>query len=193
MNQRPIIWAASLLLLLLTACIPGGMAISPESAATQELIDYDAAIPDSIRIHQTQDWGKSRVVLASYLSEQNNERMSCEAVFEMQPSTSGWHIAGSGIGCSSPPNTDAVTSGSGTQGVPPDELSYAHGLVTLGAAEAVEITWQDGVIQRVPVLNGSYLALRNGSIQMIARVEVFDAAETMIHEIEIMPDVQKLP
>ncbi len=194
MNSRYIFPKLTVVILLfLTACIPGGMAISPESAATQELIQNHEAIPDSIRIYQTQPWRGNSVVLAGYRSNQNNEPWSCEAVIEMQRNTLGWRVSGSGTGCSSPPNTEPVTFGSGSQGIAPDALSYAHGLVILSAAETVEITWQDGVAQRVPVVNGSYLALRDGSIQMIARVEVLDTAEAVIHEIEIMPDVQKLP
>jgi len=180
-----------LFLLLLVACT--GFAFTPESAATQELIEYNAAIADSIRVHQTQPWEGKMVVLASYLSNERDEAMSCEAVLVMTHEKIGWRMAGSGIGCTNPPSTEAVTYGSGSQGMPPDAFSYAHGLVELNAAEWVEITWGDSIPQRVSVVNGSYLALRDGSVQMIARVEVLDAAEEVIHEIVIMSDVQKIP
>ena len=182
-----------MLLCFLTACLPGGMAISPESAVTQELIEYNAAIPDSIRIHQSVPWQENIVVLASYTSTEGSEAASCEAVFEMEHIATGWHASGSGIGCSIPPNTDAVTFGSGSQGVAPDDFSYAHGLVKLPSAETVEITWPDGTTQHLQVVNHSFLALRDGTFHMIARLDILDSNETVIHEIEIMPDVQKLP
>jgi hypothetical protein len=77
--------------------------------------------------------------------------------------------------------------------VPPNELSYAHGVVKLSEAKWVEITWQDGTVQRADVVNGSYLALRTGSFQMIGRVEALNASDEIIQEIEIMPDIQKMP
>lgn len=180
-----------ILLLFLAAC--GNFAITPEQAAQQDLIRYQNAVPDSVRIYQSQPWGEKRVVLASFTGLINNQPASCEAVYEMVHSGLGWRPGGSGSGCSSPPSNEAVTFGSGTQGVAPDELSYAHGLVKLGEARWVDVTWQDGSVSRVPVINGSFLALRESSFQMIARVEVLDAAETILHEIEIMPDVKKLP
>ncbi|MBU0510665.1 MAG: hypothetical protein KJ638_03055 [Chloroflexi bacterium] len=194
MNRYKLIGLALFLVVaFLAACIPGGAAFSPESAATQELDQHHNAIAESVRIHQSQPWRGNSIVMASYLSIEQNEQWSCEAVFEMQRIATGWQVSGSGNSCSNPPNIEAVTSGSGTQGMPPDDLSYAHGLVKLNAAKWVEITWQDGTLQRTAVVNGSYLALRAGSFQMIASVEVLDAAEKVIHEIEIMPDVQKIP
>ena len=177
---------------LLIACIPGGTNFSPASAASQELIQNKEAIRDTIRIHQTQSWRKSRMLLASYERNKNNEQMSCEAVFQMHPSASGWQISETGSSCSIPPNTDAVTFGSGTLGVAPDDFSYVFGLVRLETAKMVEITWQDGVIQRVPVVNGSYLTLRDGNIQMSTRVEVLDATDKVIHEIETVLDIENL-
>lgn len=184
---------ALITIFILAACAPGGTGFSPERAATQDLIQNNQAIPESIRIHQALPWRESLMVFATYLSNDNNEKMSCEAVFEMQRSASGWRTIGSGIGCSVPPNSDAVTYSFGTQGVAGDELSYAHGLVRLDTAEEVEITWQDGAVQRVPVVNSSYLVLRDGSFQMIARVEVFDASDIEIYKIDILPDVRKIP
>lgn len=178
-------------LFVMTAC--NGLAFTPEQAARQELIEYNNAQPDTMRIHQSQPWQGNTVVLASYLSNEGGEMASCEAVFEMERAAGSWHVRGSGIGCSVPPSTETVTFGSGTQGMPPDDLSYAYGLVTLSDAQEAEITWPDGVPQRVPVVNDSFLALRTGSLHMIARVEVLDADGAVIHEIEIMPDVQKSP
>lgn len=175
----------------LTACNP--IAFSPESAAVQNLLNDPEVVADSIRVHQVQPWEARQIVLVSYLAQNEMEQMSCEAVFEMERTPGGWRTGGSGAGCSSPPNTEPVTYGSGSQGIAPDAISHASGLVTLGAAQEVEITWPDGVTQRVPVVNGSYMALRAGRFHMIARVEVLDAAGAVIHEIEIMPDVQKLP
>ena len=180
-----------LLMIVVSAC--SGFAFSPERAATQELIEYNAAIADSIRIHQSQPWQGKVVVLASYLSNEGGEMASCEAVFQMERTAGSWHVGGSGIGCSVPPNTEPVSFGSGTQGVAPDDLSYAHGLVTLNAAEVVEVTWQDGAVQKAQVVNGSFLALREGTFHMIARIEVFDKDHSMIYEIEIMPDTEKIP
>jgi hypothetical protein len=180
-----------LLLLFLVAC--SNVAYTPEQAARLDLINNNNAQPDTIRIHQSQSWKDSVVVLASYLSTDQNQRSSCEAVFEIEREAAGWRVSGSGVGCSSPPSTEAVTFGSGTQGVPPNELSYAHGVVKLSEAKWVEITWQDGTVQRADVVNGSYLALRTGSFQMIGRVEALNASDEIIQEIEIMPDIQKMP
>jgi hypothetical protein len=180
-----------ILLLFLVAC--GNFAVTPEQAVQQDLIRYNNAMADTVRIYQSQPWRDSRVVLAIFISLDNNQPASCEAVYQMVHSGLSWRPGGSGIGCSSPPSKDAVTFGSGTQGVPPDELSYAYGLVKLAEARWVDVTWQDGSVNRVPLVNGSFLALREGSFPMIARVEVLDASESIIHEIEIMPDVEKFP
>jgi hypothetical protein len=56
------------LVILLTACIPGGFAISTESAVIQDLIKNQNAQADSIRIHQALPWRDGSIVLVSYLS-----------------------------------------------------------------------------------------------------------------------------
>jgi len=178
---------------ILIGCIPAGANFSPESATTQELIQNEDAIPNTIKIHQNHPRRQGHLVLASYLRIINKEQMSCEAIYEMNPSASGWQISDTGTSCNIPPNTDDVTLYSGTLGISPDNYNYAFGLVRLKTAKIVEITWQDGVIQRAPVVNNSYLILREGKMKMVTHVEVLDAADKRIHEIEIEVDVQELP
>jgi hypothetical protein len=180
-----------LLVLFLVSC--GNFALTPEQAVQQDLLQNFQAQAGTIRIHQNQPWRDSQIVLASFMSFADNQQSNCEAVFEMVSTGIGWQLSGSGIGCASPPSNEAVRSGSGTQGVKPDQLSYAYGIVNIAEAQWVEITWQDGSVNRVQVLNGSYLVLRDGSFPMIARVEVLDSSEEIIHQIDLMPDVNKLP
>jgi hypothetical protein len=180
-----------ILLLSLVAC--SNFSVTPEQAVQQDLIRYNDAVPDSVRIYQSQPWRDSRVVLASFISLDNYQPTSCEAVYQMVRNGLGWRSGGSGIGCSNSPSNEDVTFGTGTQGVAPDEFSYAYGLVKLAEARWVNVTWQDGSVNRAPLVNDSFLALREGSFPMIARVEVLDATETIIHEIEIMPEVKKIP
>ena len=171
----------------LAAC---STAYTPDQAAHVDLVNNFNAVEETIRIHQTQPWKNNMVVMASFQSVDQNQLSSCEAVFEMEQRGIGWRVGGSGVGCSSPPAADAVTYGSGTQGVPPNALSYAHGLVKLTEGKSVDITWQDGEVQRVPVVNGSYLALRSGSFQMIRKVEVLDNLQEVISTITIFEEKQ---
>ena len=191
--MRKVGWLSLWLVIFLTACLPGGTNFSPEAAAVQELVKNHEAIADTTHIYQNQPWRERRVVLASYMRVVDNEQMSCEAVLEVLPSANGWQISQTGTSCSIPPNTDDVTLNTGLLGIPPDEFNAAFGLVRLKSAKMVEITWQDGLIQRVPVLNSSYLTLRAGDMPMVTRVEVLDATDKVLHEIEIELDVKELP
>jgi len=170
-------------LLFSSACNPSSGAFLPESAVTQDLIQNQNAVTETIRIHQIQSWRDHSVVLASFMSKQENKQWGCEAVYDLIRGSAGWQMSGSGIGCSTPPNMDPVTYGSGTQGVAAEEFSYAYGLVTLNEAQWIVITWGDGVDQKVSLVNGSYLALRNGNIQNIDTIQVLNATEEVIHEI----------
>jgi len=170
--------------ILLTACIPGGMTFSPERAAIQDLIENQNARADSIRIRQVLPWRDGSIVLVSYLSDQENEEWNCEAVYEVARDTTGWHISGAGSGCSSEPNTGPITFGSGTHGNPPDEFSYTYGLVNLDDATWAEITWEDGVSQGISLVNDSFIVLRNGNFPNLAQVQILNAAEKVIYNSE---------
>ena len=183
----------SLFILILAACLPGGIAVSPESAVTQELRQDSTILTETIRLHQSQPWGESKILLISYTSIQGHEKWSCEAVYQVEQGRIGWRISGSGAGCGNPPSTEPIVSGSGTQGEGANNLSYAYGLVRLSGASSVEITWEDGFMQRLPIINGSYLALRDGLIPSISQIEVLDVTETVIHEIENNINPQKTP
>jgi len=171
-----------ILVSLLMACIPGGFAASPERAATVDLIENQNALTDSIRIHQVQPWRNGSIVLVSYLSDQENEEWSCDALYEVVRDTTGWHISSSGSGCSSEPFTGPLTFGSGMPGIPPDVFSYIYGLVNLDDAILAEITWEDGVAQRVSIVNDSFIGLRNGAFPNMAQVQILNTNEEVIYE-----------
>jgi len=166
----------------ISACTPSGMAFSPESAVTQDLIQNQNAVLETTRIHQTQPWRDHSVVLASFMSKQDNKQWSCEDVYDLKRIPTGWIISGSETGCSNPPNTEPVSFGSGSQGEAPEDFSYAYGLVTLDEARWSEITWNDGLVQRVPIVNGSHLALRDGNNQNTPDIKILNVSEEVIEE-----------
>ena len=181
MKNPPSFLLLSFLTIVLTACLPGGTTFSPERAVTQELIQNHSAVLETIHIHQNQLWHGNKIFLVSFTSIEQNQKYGCEGVFELVPATISWRMSSSGIGCSSPPNTDPITYGSGTQGMAPDGYSYSYGLITLSEAKWVLVTWDDGVDQRIPVINGSYLALRENIIQTMPIIQVFNEDEEVIN------------
>ena len=80
-----------------------------------------------------------------------------------------------------PPSVFSV--GSGIIGQPGLELSAVYGQVFDERVTALEVAWADGENQRVEVVDGSYLALRDGSQEMV-EVLGLNADGEVIHTFE---------
>ena len=162
------------LLMLLSGC-----AFSPERAATdavkQMAVNSTRAL-STLRVLQTLPWKDGQLVLLAYEDEMqppSPEGSSTTVhqlyLFHMTPGGLAWKVASSsGMGWEKKVWVPSVFSvGSGIIGQPGPELSAVYGQVFDERVAFLEVAWADGEKQRVKVVGGSYLALRDGSQEMV--------------------------
>jgi hypothetical protein len=154
-------------LLLLPSCSPL-LNFTPERAAVQEALNFSEpnlpVDPDSVQVLQTQEQGEMTIVLVAFQRGRGTGMPDeCLAIYEVRRSALGWMTGSGGTGCG-PIGGDgrALEVSSGAHRSNESASSHATGLVRDPLIASVEVTWEDGEVQQVPVVNNSYLAWREG-------------------------------
>lgn len=173
MKSLPVLLLFSL---LLTACSPGAPmpALTPEQAAIQAFTRTNrvGVVVDqaSIKVLQRVDaLGKTFVIITNNHQDQA-KIYSCIWLYEAHKAELGsWRLGSGGGGCSEQAlaRKQPIQIAGGTQGGtnPADPgICYAFGLVNQKDIARVRVTWEDGQVQEVPVMNSSYVSLRAGNI-----------------------------
>jgi hypothetical protein len=180
------VFIAALLVGLITACTSTGLGSSPQQVITQELVDHQKVDPATIHFHQSLPGENSTFLFVSFQQTDPDGGLgNCEGVYATQAVLSNWWVAHGGSTCRSAPQVEPATLQSGINGADGEEqISYTYGLTKIPAARQVEITWKDGEVQRVHVIQNSYLALREGKHHP-SGIEVLDAAGNSVHAVQI--------
>jgi hypothetical protein len=178
------------MLMLLSAC-----AFSPERAATDAVkrmaINSTKAL-STLRVLQAAPWREGQVLLVYYEDEMwpPSPEVPPTALhqlylFHMVPGGMAWEVASSsGMGWGEGALAPSVFSvGLGVIGQRGLELSAVYGQVFDERVTALEVAWADGEKQRVEVVGGSYLALRDGSQGMV-EVLGLNADGEVVHTFE---------
>lgn len=191
-----------LLLLLLSACQPGGFSTTPEQAASQAVQfrqQRQAVInPDTFEVRQTQEQDQSVFVLLSYQQVTQGRQEDCLDLVETEKNRLGfWRVVSSGGGCRSqvgggnagpvtPLEIGAGHSGSNIPSKPGH--SSVYGLAHQDNIETVRITWANGTSQEIVLQNGSFLALQTGQLDC-QKVEGLDQTGAVVYtfSFEIAP------
>jgi hypothetical protein len=178
-------------LLILTAC--GPMGFSAEQAAIQAMRDshgHGSIYEDTIKILQTKQVGKDVYVLYSFRTQEVNYEADCTWMYRVQRGRLGlWQPANGGGGCSGAlpgsdpgPLMDLEISGGGSQSTngPADPgTSEVYGKVNRADIVKVRVTWDDGQIEEVDVVNGSYVVIRSGLVKTV-KVDGLDESGAVI-------------
>lgn len=150
---------------LLAGCGPF-LNFSPESAAVQAVMTThpgSQVLPDTIVILQTQEQAGSTTVMLKYQRIDNGLLFSCDYVYEGQNRPYGWFPSGGGGGCTAGVLEDQqIGLGGGTRSSGLNSSSHTSGLVYDPEITSIEVEWDDGLVQRTDVINGSYLLVRKG-------------------------------
>lgn len=171
--------------LLLSGCSEF-LNFSPERAVMQSLMADNRAwgsiVPESVQILQKVEFGDGEWVLVSFQTVQDGIGGSeCVSVYETIKLAGGWRTGSGGGGCTSGPGEEQpMFIGMGKSLSENSAESYAYGVVYEREIEAVAVLWDDGDEQRVPVINGSYLILREGD-HMHQQVLAFTAGDELYY------------
>jgi len=206
-------WKAGCLIfvfaLLLLACTPE-KAISPEQAVYLRLRSNEKIFSSSIQVVSAVQLRNSYFVFAGYTLKPQSEQKGdlgnkCTSLYEVTRTNSGWEVrGGNDSSYTSSPFTDVFglhiamglnyADGNGT-------FSFAGGETAIKDAVWVEVYWDDGISQRVPVASEHFIALRDGDYWPLRYIvldennkEIYVRKENYDTEvIEIMPDAQEKP
>jgi hypothetical protein len=194
-----------LLSLIVVGCSPrGGVAFSPEQAAVQGAVAMmqNPGIIDqsSIVVRQTVSINDKTFVMVSYERSIEGRQEKCTSMHEVRKSPFGsWYSGSGGGGCSGqiggPPEPLAgLEMGGGSSGSssPTDPgYSYVYGLVHQEDIASARVTWDDETTMEGPVVNGSYIVIRTGTVQY-RKVEGLNAEGEVVFgsELGIAPGKQ---
>lgn len=180
--------AGLLIVFALAACMP--LAFSPEAVAIQQSSKpgWPGFMPDtsSIQVLQKQPLGESQFVLVSFQgADSRTGKQSCLFLYEVRKGTVGWMPDSGGGGCSTPipdPTQVPLSFNGSTGSSHPGTLGYsaASGEVNRDDIRFVQVTWNDGTLQKAEVINHSYLVLRAGKFNL-QKVEALDAASQVVY------------
>jgi hypothetical protein len=187
MNSRQTPGVLTSLMLLLVACGPA-LAFTPERAVIQDLLASNAGqiIPDSIRVLQVQPWQDGSLVLAAYQIQNANQVQDCVSIIQVIQRGTGWDSAGGGAGCRPAGANDMPidVGGGGLSGSDRQPFKYYYGFVYDPNVSTVEVTWDDGEVQSVAVVNNSYLLARNGDPEAL-QARALNAAQEIIFSFDM--------
>lgn len=190
----------SLVIMLLIAGCDTMLNFTPERAAVQEALRFGdpnlPVDPDSVQVLQTLAQGEMTIVLVAF---QRGRGMAfpdeCLAIHEVRRTALGWATGSGGTGCGPiGGNGESLGLGSGAHRSNESTSSHTFGLVRDPLIATVEVAWDDGQVQRVPVVNGSYLAWRDG-LSSPSQVTGLDASAQVIYTSEspVFPPAKEMP
>jgi hypothetical protein len=186
-------WLVTVILVVgLSAC---NLSFSPERAAVQAVLDMNGTPgnmqvdPATIQVLQKQSLQDDEMVLVAFQAIQDNGQLSeCLFMHQVHRGPLGWVIGSSGGGCGPAGGSgEPLGIGAGRYGgTDRESSSHVAGRVYEEGIVAVEVTWDDGQRQRVPVVNGSYLAVRE-SLNDYAQVLALNANDEVVYTYQNPP------
>jgi hypothetical protein len=160
---------------------------SPESAAIQALLaphQQGQVFPETIEVLQTKELDGVVSVMLRYQMSDEGLIFDCDYVYETRNRYYGWTTLGGGGGCTSGPvEEQRVGIGGGTRSSNGDSTSRVYGLVSDPEITSIEVLWDDEWLERVDVINGSFLAIRKGKNGW-NEVAGYDADDNIIYSSE---------
>ena len=177
-----------LLAVFLAACKPQA-ALTPEQAVHHKLLQRPGIVANSIQVQPAERLQGQYFILAAYhIFSQGEGELSCMTLFEVGRLDGNWEISGHGTGCSQ--NLflgvfDTQFGYANNYANRAEEFSYAAVETMITDAVWVDVTWDDGAIQRAPVIDDYFLAVRDGAY----RPQLFvvldrDEKETYTYKVE---------
>lgn len=197
--------AGTTALLALTILISGcaGAAFSPETVAVNGLrnnpLPNFVLEPNSVQALQSISLPNATFVLLSYAgkTKDTGESQTCLWTYQIQRNFLGALQGGSGGGsCAvepSDPNETpiSITWGQGTVGGPVNSsYSDVSGKVFRGDVRQIRVTWSDGMVQPLSVIQKSYMSVRAGMFEM-QQIDVFDPEMKLVYTFNPKADSQK--
>ena len=172
--------AGLLLLELLLLASPGCgslLAFTPERAAVEALLGPadrtgrpENIVSGSVKVQQIQAWRDASIVLITFnATEPEIGLVDCLYLFRVTRVRSRWVTDQDGQGC-------WTTGGSGelfqislnqSWGSEDPGMSWAYGLVYDGRVAALDFLWEDGEMETIAVIQGTFLAMRTGVHEMV--------------------------
>ena len=177
---------------LLTAC-----ALSPAAAVRREpLHSGGTGEPTDFQIRQSVPWRDGEIVYYTFDQlDPSGAPSECGFVAYTRRGLLGWQTGASGGGCA----TRGAATGpfertgiGGSSGGDEGSWRTAYGLVTDPAAVEVRVTWSDGLSDTVALVDGSYLVVRAGEVD-IERIEALDATGAVVATQTIPPPIKPPP
>ena len=149
---------------------------SPDRAAVEELITNSPVSleihPETIRVLQLLESEQGIMVLTTYLATSESDQMNeCLSLYKTAKVSQGWSAYAQGSNCWPAALIDQesirVSMGQNSTGV--SSWSDVSGLVYDPLIKSIEVIWDDGTIQDLDIVKGSYLAVRSGqySVQFV--------------------------
>jgi len=155
-----------LVAVFLLACTPE-KAVSPEQAVYLKIREYQGVLADTIQVQPAVGFRNSIFVLSSYNLNVEESEQHCVSLFELERTDSGWKIYSGHRHCSSDPHRSVFSTSTGVniRSRVDETTPYSFVIVETVISDAVwvDITWQDGEIQRVPVIDDYFTAFRDGA------------------------------
>lgn len=200
-SWKSILFAVLLLAFGLSACVPLIGGTSPQQVVLQEInrsMEKQAALDNnSVQVRQTVDFQGKAFVFVTFDRQIEGRHESCEWVYSTQKTRWGtWVPSSGGGGCSGqisgpPQPATPLSMGGGTSSGGPNDPGYSevYGVANHKDIVRVRVTWEDEKMQEVELVNGSYMAIREGSHQWNT-VEGLDAAGNLVFA---NPPLEKAP
>ena len=164
--------------LILVGCLP---TTSEPPPTVQAVADHAAVLhtvtADQIHVLQDQSYGSGRIMLYEWHAENQH----CLASSYITPLNGNWQISDTlSLPCQQPGEFLAgytnVSEIEATLGTPRQTVAFG----TSQAGNVVRVIWADGLVEQVPLENGSFLTVRSGRYQ-IERVELIDSAGNLLN------------
>ena len=162
---------------ILVGCLPTTQEPPPtvQAVSSHAQVLHEVATED-IHVLQDQSYGSGRILL--YEWEQNNEH--CLASSYLTPLGGVWEISDTvSLPCQQPADFVAgytnVSDIEANLGSPRQTVAYGisqHGSV-------VRVIWADGMVEQVPIEEGSFLTVRSGR-WTIERIELIDSGGNLL-------------
>ena len=177
-KKLAIICLSCILGAFLFACEPENAA-SPEQAVYLKIRESPNILTNTIQVQPPVQFRNSYFVLTSYnLAPQNQDpEQHCMAIYVVSKIEKIWEINRAPYSCSSNAHRDVfgISTGVGltTKNNPNEPYSYVAVETVIDDAVWVDITWQDDLVQRAPVINEYFFAIRDGAFYPVLFV-VFD-------------------
>jgi hypothetical protein len=160
-----------------TACLPAANEPPPTIQAVADHAEALSAVTaDQIHVLQDQSYGTGRIMLYEWF----NENQHCLGSSYITPLNDNWQISDTlSLPCHQPTeflagytNVSVVES---NLGAPRQTVAFG----TSDTGNAVRIVWADGMVEQVPLEDGSFLTVRAGRFQ-IERLELIDKGGNLI-------------